>query len=36
MARVDLSITIDRPVGDVYRVLSTPELTPRWSKSAIE
>lgn len=36
VAHVDLSITIDRPVADVYRVLSTPELTPRWSRSAIE
>lgn len=36
MARIELSVTIDRPVADVYRVLSTPELTPRWSRSAIE
>lgn len=36
VAHVDLSVTIDRPVADVYRVLSTPELTPRWSRSAIE
>ena len=36
MAHVELSVTIDRPVADVYRVLSTPELTPRWSASAIE
>jgi len=36
MAHVELSVTIDRPVADVYRVLSTPELTPRWSANAIE
>lgn len=36
VAHVDLSVTIDRPVVDVYRVLSTPELTPRWSRSALE
>lgn len=36
MARVDFHVTIDRPVADVFRVLSTPELTPRWSASAIE
>jgi uncharacterized protein YndB with AHSA1/START domain len=36
MAHVDLSVTIDRPVAEVYRVLSTPELTPRWSASAVE
>lgn len=36
MARVDLHVTIDRPVADVFRVLSTPELTPRWSANAIE
>ena len=36
MARVDLHVTIGRPVADVFRVLSTPELTPRWSANAIE
>ena len=36
MAKVEFSIAIDRPVADVYRVLSTPELTPRWSTYAIE
>ena len=36
MAHVELSVTIDRSVADVYRVLSTPEVTPRWSRSAIE
>lgn len=36
MAKVHLSVTIDRPVSDVYDVLTTPELTPRWSASAIE
>ena len=36
MAKVDLSVTIARPVSDVYRVLTTPELTARWSSNAIE
>jgi uncharacterized protein YndB with AHSA1/START domain len=36
VANVLLSITIDRPVSDVFRVLSTPEITPRWSANAIE
>ena len=36
MARVDLNVTIDRPVADVFLVLSTPELTARWSRNAIE
>jgi uncharacterized protein YndB with AHSA1/START domain len=36
MATVELSVTIARPVSDVYRVLTTPELTPRWSSTAIE
>ncbi len=36
MATVELSVTIARPVADVYRVLTTPELTPRWSSNAIE
>jgi uncharacterized protein YndB with AHSA1/START domain len=36
MATVELSVTIERPVADVYRVLTTPELTPRWSANAIE
>jgi uncharacterized protein YndB with AHSA1/START domain len=36
MATVELTITIDRPVADVYRVLTTPELTPSWSANAIE
>jgi hypothetical protein len=36
MSRIEFSVTIARPVGDVYRVLTTPELTPRWSTNAIE
>ena len=36
MATVELSVTIARPVADVYRVLTTPELTPRWSSNAID
>ena len=35
MARVDLAITIERPVPKVFAVLTTPELTPRWSANAI-
>ena len=34
MARVDLAITIKRPVSDVFAVLTTPEFTPRWSANA--
>jgi uncharacterized protein YndB with AHSA1/START domain len=36
MATVELSVTIRRPLGDVYRVLTTPESTPRWSSNAVE
>jgi len=36
MATVECSVTIARPVVDVYRVLTAPELTPRWSSDAIE
>ena len=36
MATAELSVTIARPVADVYRVLTTPESTPRWSSNAIE
>jgi uncharacterized protein YndB with AHSA1/START domain len=36
VARIELFVVIDRPAVDVYRVLSTPGLTPRWSRSAIE
>jgi uncharacterized protein YndB with AHSA1/START domain len=36
MATVQVSVTIGRPLADVYRVLTTPELTPRWSSNAVE
>jgi uncharacterized protein YndB with AHSA1/START domain len=36
MADVRVAVTIERPVADVFRVLSTPEITPRWSSNAIE
>ena len=36
MTQVSLTITIDRPVADVFRVLTTPEDTPKWSSSALE
>jgi uncharacterized protein YndB with AHSA1/START domain len=36
MATAEMSITIDRPVEEVFRVLTTPEDTPKWSSSAVE
>jgi uncharacterized protein YndB with AHSA1/START domain len=36
LAKAELSVTIDRPIDEVFRVLSTPDLTPKWSPSAIE
>ena len=36
MATIDFTIRIERSVEDVFRVLTTPELTPLWSESAIE
>jgi uncharacterized protein YndB with AHSA1/START domain len=36
MTTVDLTVTIDRPVEDVFRVLTNPAITPRWSTNAIE
>lgn len=36
MATLQLTITIDRPIEDVFRVLSDPATTPRWSRNAIE
>lgn len=36
MAQLPLAITIDRPIGDVFRVLTTPEDTPKWSSSAVD
>ena len=36
MATVEVSVTIRRPLADVYRVLTTPELTPRWSSNAVD
>jgi uncharacterized protein YndB with AHSA1/START domain len=36
MTRVDLAITIDRPVEDVFRVLTDPSTTARRSANAIE
>ena len=29
-------MTIGRSLADVYRVLTTPELTPRWSSNAVD
>lgn len=31
-----MSVTIARPVEDVFRVLTMPEDTPKWSASAVE
>lgn len=36
MASIDFTIRIERSIEDVFRVLTTPELTPLWSESAIE
>jgi uncharacterized protein YndB with AHSA1/START domain len=36
MPVVDLSVTIERPLADVYAVLSDPTRTPRWSKPAVK
>jgi len=36
MARADLSVTIARPVEDVFAVLTDPTQSPRWSSNAIE
>jgi uncharacterized protein YndB with AHSA1/START domain len=36
MTQLPLTITIDRPIADVFRVLTTPEDTPKWSSSAVE
>jgi uncharacterized protein YndB with AHSA1/START domain len=36
VADVFVSITIEQPIDDVFAVLTTPELTPRWSSNAIE
>ena len=36
MGRVDLSITIARPVEDVFAVLTDPTQSRRWSANAIE
>jgi uncharacterized protein YndB with AHSA1/START domain len=36
MTRAEMSITISRPIDDVFSVLTTPEDTPKWSSSAVE
>jgi uncharacterized protein YndB with AHSA1/START domain len=36
MAGFDCSIVIHRPVEDVFRVLTDPTQSPRWSKNAIK
>jgi uncharacterized protein YndB with AHSA1/START domain len=36
MADARLSVTISRPLGEVFTVLTDPEKTPKWSASAVE
>jgi uncharacterized membrane protein len=36
MATARLSVTIARPLDDVFAVLTDPEKTPRWSAPAVE
>jgi uncharacterized protein YndB with AHSA1/START domain len=36
MARADFSVTIDRPIEDVFAVLTDPTLTPKWSRNSIK
>jgi uncharacterized membrane protein len=36
MAKAEVSTTINRPVEDVFAVLSDPETTPTWSSSSLE
>jgi uncharacterized membrane protein len=36
MAKADVSTTINRPVEDVFAVLSNPENSPKWSSSWVE
>jgi uncharacterized protein YndB with AHSA1/START domain len=36
VARADCSVTIARPVEDVFAVLTNPTLSPRWSKNSIK
>ena len=36
MASANLSVTIARPVEDVFAVLTDPTLTPRWAANAIK
>ena len=35
MAQTDVGITIDRPVEDVFAVLTDPTLSPKWAANAI-
>ena len=36
MARAELSVVIDRPVEDVFAVLTDPEKQPEWSSATLE
>ena len=36
MAKAEVSITIKRPVEDVFAVLSNPENSPKWSSASLE
>ena len=35
MASADVSVTISRPVKDVFAVLTDPTLSPKWAANAI-
>lgn len=36
MARAEVSTTINRPVEDVFAVVSNPESSPKWSSASLE
>lgn len=36
MTTAEMTISIRRPVDEVFRVLTRPEDTPKWSSSAVE
>ena len=36
MARAEISVIINRPVADVFAILSNPENNPKWSSGSIE
>jgi uncharacterized protein YndB with AHSA1/START domain len=36
MAKFDISVTIKRPVEDVFAVISNPENAPKWQSGTLE